>query len=252
MPCGARTFLKPLAKPAIARRARLAQYNTVRVQRIHAPPVVATALGGNAVRLLVRTALVAAGASSLMLCAAQSPSFALPTPAPTASPASTPAAAVTASPHAGPSAIPTPVPTPADEGQMSFDRFSDGATPQPGLFTVWRKHGRVFLEVAPAQLDRTFMVAPILASGLGEGLFSGIDFDTILVQFHRVGDAILVEAQNPFGKAREGSPQQRAVVISYPPSVLDAQAGTAVDRRTGGIVFSADLFLSDLGPERCD
>jgi len=129
---------------------------------------------------------------------------------------------------------------------MSFDRFSDGATPQPGLFTVWRKHGRVYLELAPAQLDHTFMVAPILASGLGEGLFSGIDFDTILVQFHRVGDQIMIEAQNPYGKAREGSPQERAVALSYPPSVLDAQAVTAVDRHTGGIVFSADLFLSDL------
>jgi len=197
-------------------------------------------------RFLVQTALVVAGVCSLMLCDAPSRSLALPTPIPTASPSSSPAVAVTASPSAAPSSIPTAIPTPADEGQMSFDRFSDGATPQPGLFTVWRKHGRVYLELAPSQLDRTFMVAPILASGLGEGLFSGIDFDTILVQFHRVGDEILIEAQNPFGKAREGSPQQRAVALSYPPSVLDAQAVTAVDRRTGGIVFSADLFLSDL------
>ena len=92
------------------------------------------------------------------------------------------------------------------------------ASPQPGLFTVWRRHGRVYLEVPPAQFNRTYMIAPILASGLGEGLFSGIEFDTILVQFHRVGDEILIQAQNPYGKARAGSPQERAVALSYPPS----------------------------------
>ncbi|HEY7982460.1 MAG TPA: zinc-dependent metalloprotease [Candidatus Eremiobacteraceae bacterium] len=144
------------------------------------------------------------------------------------------------------SAMPTPTPAPADEGQMSFERFSDEATPQPGLFTVWRKHGRVFLEVASTQFDRTFMIAPILASGLGEGVFAGIEFDPILVQFHRVGDEVVIEAQNPYGKARAGSPQERAVAISYPPSVLDAQPLTAIDHRAGGLIFPADLFLSDL------
>jgi hypothetical protein len=91
------------------------------------------------------------------------------------------------------------------------------------------------------------MIAPILASGLGAGLFSGIEFDTILVQFHRVGDEILIQAQNPYGKARAGSPQERAVAVSYPPSVLDAQPLTAVDHRSGGgLIFPADIFLSDL------
>ena len=90
------------------------------------------------------------------------------------------------------------------------------------------------------------MIAPILASGLGEGLFSGIEFDTILVQFHRTGDEILIQAQNPYGKARPGSPQGRAVAISYPPSVLDAQPVIAIERHNGDLVFSADLFLTDL------
>jgi len=198
------------------------------------------------VRFVVQLALVIAGAASLTLCDVPLASDALPTPRPTASAPSAPSASATSSPGATAASSPTPVPTPADEGQMSFDRFSDGASPQPGLFTVWRKRGRVYLELAPTQIDRTYLIAPILASGLGEALFSGIDFDTILVQFHRVGDEILVEAQNPYGKARRGSPQERAVAISYPPSVLDAQPLTAVDRRNGDLIFPADLFLSDV------
>ncbi len=188
-------------------------------------------------RLVIHAALVLVSVASLILCNAASargaqtppPLVPVPVPVPTAT-----------------AAEPSASPTPADEGQMSFERFSDEASPQPGLFTVWRKHGRVYLEVPPAQLDRTYMIAPILASGLGEGLFSGIEFDTILVHFHRVGDEILIQAQNPYGKARAGSPQERAVALSYPPSVLDAQPITAVDHRSGACIFPADLFLSDL------
>jgi hypothetical protein len=187
------------------------------------------------VRLVIHAALVMISAGCLLVCDTPAARCA-PTPAP-AVPVPTPA----------PSAAPTAAPTPADEGQMPFERFSDGASPQPGLFTVWRKHGRVYLELAPSQIDRTYMVAPILASGLGEGLFSGIEFDTILVQFHRVGDEIVIQARNPYGKARAGSPQERAVDISYPASVLDAQQITAVDHRSGdSLIFPADLFLSDL------
>src|SRR4029077_13431451 len=131
-----------------------------------------------------------------------------PSPAPSAS--VLPSASATPTATVSVSAIPA-TPAAPDEGQMPYARFSDGATPLPGLFTVWVKHGRVFLELEPQQLDHTYMIAPILASGLGEGLFSGIDFDPILVQFHRNGDAIIIQAQNPYGKARAGSPQERAV-----------------------------------------
>ena len=148
-------------------------------------------------------------------------------------------------PAASTAASPAPA-KPADEGQMPYSKFTDGATPQPGLFTVWRKHGRVYLELAPAQLDQTFMIAPILASGLGEGLFSGIEFDPILMDFHRTGDSIVLEARNPYGKAIQGSPQEKAVDLSYPPSVLDVQPAVAIDQSSGDMVIAADLFLTDL------
>jgi hypothetical protein len=154
-------------------------------------------------------------------------------------------------------AVSQPIPTPiasatttapirtANEGQMPYDKFTENATSQSGLFTIWRKHGRVYLQLAPTQLDHTYMIAPILASGLGEALFAGIEFDPILIRFRRVGDNVVLQAENPYGKAASGSPQERAVEISYPPSVLDSQPIVAVDD-AGDAVIGADLFLSDL------
>jgi hypothetical protein len=189
-------------------------------------------------RFVINAALAVTSAGYLLLCCASAAGAVQPEP--------TPAAKASPGPAASASTSPTPAASPVDEGQMSFDRFTSDASPQPGLFTVWRKNGRIYLEIAPSQLDHTYMVAPILASGLGEGLFSGIEFDTILLQFHRVGDQIFLESQNPYGLARQGSPQARAVAISYPASVLDAQPLTAVDRQSGDLVFAADLFLTDL------
>ena len=163
--------------------------------------------------------------------AAGAPAVAVPQPTPT--------------PTSSATAAPAPA-RPPNEGQMPYERFTDGATPQPGLFTVWRKHGRVFLQLAPTQLDHTYMIAPILASGLGEALFAGIEFDPILISFRRVGDNVILQAENPYGKASSGSPQERAVDISYPPSVLDSQPIVAIDQSSGDLVIGADLFLTDL------
>ncbi len=129
---------------------------------------------------------------------------------------------------------------------MPFERFEDGATPQPGLFTVWRKQGQVYLELAPDQFDRTYLLVPILASGLGGGLFSGIDFDPVLLQFHRNGPTIYTTEQNSHATARPGTPAAQAVSLSFPQSVISADAVTAIRKDNGDVVFPASVFLTDI------
>lgn len=129
---------------------------------------------------------------------------------------------------------------------MSYDKFVDGASPQPGLFTVWRKQGQVYLELSPAQLDHPYLLVPILASGFAGGLFSGIDFDPILLQFHRNGPTIYTTEQNPHAKAHPGSPAAQAIDLSYPPSVMGADPITSMRKDNGDIIFPASIFLTDL------
>src|SRR5579863_2993174 len=167
------------------------------------------------------------------------PAHAAPHPAP--SPALTPAASATPA-----AASPTPAPVPTGDEQMPYDRFTEGATSQAGLFTIWRKQGQLYLELAPNQLDKQYLLAPVLASGLGGGLFSGIDFDPILLAFHRNGATMYTTEQNPHATARAGSPAADAVDVSFPQSVMNADPITSIRSDNGDIVFAASAFLTDL------
>lgn len=129
---------------------------------------------------------------------------------------------------------------------MTYGRFTDGATSQPGLFTVWRKQAKVYLEIAPSQLDHTYLLVPILANGLGRGLFSGIHFKPVLWQFQRIGNQIATVERNPYGKAKPGTPAALAVESSYPQSVISVDPIVAIDSETGNIVFGADALLTDI------
>ncbi len=129
---------------------------------------------------------------------------------------------------------------------MSYAKFTDGATAQNGLFTVWRKQSKVYLEIAPSQLDHAYLLVPILANGLGRTLFSGIHFSPLLWQFTRVGNQIMTVERNPYGKAKAGTPAALAVENSYPQSVISADPIVAIDATSGHIVFAADALLGDI------
>jgi uncharacterized protein DUF4953/uncharacterized protein DUF5117/uncharacterized protein DUF5118 len=129
---------------------------------------------------------------------------------------------------------------------MPFDKFAEGATPQPGLFTVWRKQGQVYLELSPEQFDRPYLLVPILASGYAGGLFAGIDFDPILMQFHRNGPTVYTTEQNTHAKVRPGTPAAAAVDVSYPQSVINSDPETTVRKDNGDVVFPASVLLTDI------
>ena len=130
---------------------------------------------------------------------------------------------------------------------MPYDRFTEGSVAQPGLFTVWRHQGQVYFELTKDQFDKPYLLVPILSSGLaGVGLFSGIDFDPILLQFHRNGSTVYTTEQNPHATARPGTPAALAVALSYPQSVIDASPITAISKDNGDVVFPATAFLSDI------
>ncbi len=153
-----------------------------------------------------------------------------------------------------PSPSPSPAPSASvqintgstQEAQMTYSRFVEGATSQTGLFTIWRKQGKVYFEISPDQLDHPYLMVPILASGLGRGLFAGLHFQPLLWQYTRVGNQIFSVEQNPYGLAKPGTPQALAVATSYPQSVISADFITALNNQNGNIVFPADALLTDI------
>ena len=69
-------------------------------------------------------------------------------------------AAPSSSPDA--SAEPSPANAPG-----AYQKFINGLINQPGLFTLWRKDGKVFMELAKNQLDADFLETSTPATGMG-------------------------------------------------------------------------------------
>jgi hypothetical protein len=137
--------------------------------------------------------------------------------------------------------------TGGDIGQP-YEKFKTDAESQSGLFTVWRKTGKVYFEIAASQLDTSYLLVPTLVNGVDAQRFlvSGIPFGSYPFKFQRTGDRILIVEDNPFGKAKPNTPAALSVASSYPPSVVYASQITSIDKATGNIVFPADFLMSDI------
>jgi hypothetical protein len=132
-----------------------------------------------------------------------------------------------------------------------YATFTKGLTPQRGLFTIWRKSGKIYLELSKDQLDTDFIQTAVPANGLGGGGITPglpyLQFPTArIVHFSRADDKIVVSWPNTSFIATEGTPAARAVAQSFAPSVIATAPIVAQDAATGRAVFDASYFLGDI------
>src|ERR1700730_12871967 len=79
----------------------------------------------------------------------------------------------------------------SDTGPAPYAKFIVGSQSQPGLFTLWRKNGKVYIEVSKSQLGSDFIQSAAPANGLGGwALVWGEDMvaQTRLIRFTRTGN----------------------------------------------------------------
>ncbi len=53
------------------------------------------------------------------------------------------------------------------DGPQAYDAFTASATAQRGLFTLWHKDGKLYLELAPEQLGVDFIETIVPSTGTG-------------------------------------------------------------------------------------
>ena len=186
----------------------------------------------------------------------------LPTSLPSAVPSAVPSAGPTFGPTAQPSARadgaprpralagatspakPAPDSTPAD-----FDKFVKGAEKQPGLFNVWHKDGKVYLEVADDQLDRDYLEHIVPANGLGGfGFHSGDQFtqDARILRFHDTGKAVALVWPHTRFLAQPGTSQAVAVHESTADSVDTVLPVAAENKASKTRLLDLSPLLGDL------
>jgi hypothetical protein len=161
-----------------------------------------------------------------------------------------PASAQTPSAAAVNAAAHPPAAPPANTGGlMPYEKFTEGATAQRGLFTVWRgKDGSVALELTPAQFNTDFVELGIPINGIGQGLFSGFtDLQNCqIIRFTRQDNRVAILFPQTRFLARPNSPEARAVAAAVADSVAGVAKIIAVDPATGNVVFDASPFLQDI------
>ena len=175
-----------------------------------------------------RTALAAAALIALAgLAQAQTPA--------------TPAAGASA-----PAAAPRPPVDPT--APKPFADVIKGATEQPGLFPIWRKDEKVWIEIPKEAFNKPFLFSVNVANSVGErGLYASQMLGDELAEWRRVGNQIQLIALNT--KFRSDTPgSQLALAQAFSPSLI---AGTPVasaehpDRKSV-LVDASNLLLGDI------
>jgi hypothetical protein len=185
------------------------------------------------------TVLLTCGAGATFARADVSPA-ALPVPVPSAGASGAPV----------PAAVPPPggatlMGFPGANGQQQYATFVKGADRESGLIDILKKDDDIYFDLAANDFDRPFIVAPVLASGVGAEAFAGRIFPTFLIEFHRVGKRVLWIDKNSYFSAPPNSSAANALAISVTDSVINSTPIVAEDEKGGRVVVSGAFFLTD-------
>jgi hypothetical protein len=169
----------------------------------------------------------------------------------------------TSSPRSSAAAAPvhlagvTPASQSAPNMLPAFAGIIKGAKQTDGLFSLWQRDERVWLELKPDDFDKPFFLSPKFASGIGEGgLFGGLMARSWgesygkpqVVAFRRVHNQVQLVALNTAFHAKAGTPEALAVQAAFSPSLLGSSPVLSQphpERKTV-LIDASGLFVSDM------
>ena len=118
-----------------------------------------------------------------------------------------------------------------------------------GLFTLYQKDEKVWLELRPEDFNKPFFLSPKLATGIGESsIFGGLMDEERVIEFRRVHNQVQMIAVNTEYTARAGTPEGRAVAASFSPSLLASTpvASAPQPDRKSVLIDAGALFVNDM------
>ncbi|WP_422012810.1 zinc-dependent metalloprotease [Roseateles sp.] len=183
-----------------------------------------------------RTALATAALLALsMLAQAQT----APAPAGAASAAGTAAFA--------PAPAPTRPGAPDPTAPKPFADVIKGAKEQPGLFPIWRKDEKVWIEIPKEAFNKPFLFSVNVANAVGErGLYASQMLGDELAEWRRIGNHVQLIALNTKFRSSNAS-SKLAIEQAFSPSLI-ASSGVASadhpDRKS--VLVDAGMLLGDI------
>jgi hypothetical protein len=130
----------------------------------------------------------------------------------------------------------------------AYATFIQGAQVQNGLFNVIRKNGKVYMDIAPAQLDQDFIQSAEQVNGIGGwGVIpGGITSVDHIIRFSKSDNKIVITWPNEYFIAPGNDPAQRAIKQTFANSVLAVAPIVATNAASGNVVFDASFLLGDV------
>ncbi|HEY4069597.1 MAG TPA: zinc-dependent metalloprotease [Burkholderiaceae bacterium] len=161
------------------------------------------------------------------------------------------AANVAALPASG---VPPGTPQPASAppgGPQPFATVIKDTKEIDGLFKIYQKDEKYWLELRPEDFDKPFFLSPKLATGIGEAmLFGGLmDLDgQRVVEFRRIHNQVQMIALNTDYGAKAGTPEGRSVAAAFSPSLLASTpvASAPQPQRHSVLIDAGALFVNDM------
>ena len=149
---------------------------------------------------------------------------------------------------------------PPHSSMSSLRTFADAtrdAKELPGLFNLWQRDDKVYMEIAPDQLDKMYFFSTNLDQGLGESRFLAGSMTSSLtrkfggpsiVVLRKVGNSVQLVARNVKYTAQPGTPEARAVEDAFSDSLLAAAPVVSQPHpeRKSILVEANALFFGDL------
>ncbi len=160
--------------------------------------------------------------------------------------ASAPAVANAASSAARPAASAASAPS---TNLRPFAEIIKDAKQIDGLFTLWQKDDKVWLELKPSDLNQPFFLSPKIKSGIGEARFvGGLMSSENVIEFRRIHNQLQMLASNTDYIAQAGTPAARAVEAAFSPSLLASTVVLSLPHpeRKSVLVEANALFMTDL------
>jgi hypothetical protein len=130
---------------------------------------------------------------------------------------------------------------------QDFNTVVKGAKEYDGLFKLYQKDDRLYMEIQPQQFDKPLLCPIAVARGAGMGgLTLNFDDQWVLI-FKRAGDKVHLIRRNVHFKAKPGSPVAKAVETSYTDSVLMALRIVAINqaKQQAVLINLNDIFMTD-------
>ena len=137
----------------------------------------------------------------------------------------------------------------AATGPKPFAEVIKDAKETPGLFRVWQKDEKVWIEIAPEQFGTPFLFTANLSRGLGEqGVYGGMTLLDQIVVFKRIGNSVQLIANNYTFTGGTNGPIVQGVKEGFSDSLVGATTVVSQphpDRKTVLIDANA-LLLTDI------